>query len=291
MKNKVIAIVGPTASGKTELAKKLIQKFNGEVISVDSRQIYQGLDLGTGKDKSFRQYLIDIKKPEEPFSVVEFQKLARKTLNALVKRGKVPFLVGGTGYYLDAIIHNFEFPKIKPSPSLRHALESKDKEELYQKLAKYDPVSAKRVALNKRRLIRALEIVLQTQKPVPLLSKKKSDFNLLILGIDLPRQKLYRKIDKRVDERLEQGMIQEVRALIRQGVSKEWLRNLGLEYRFITDYLALRYTKEEMIVKLKFAIHAFARRQLTWFRRNKAIHWVKSGEEAEALIKTFFAAW
>lgn len=285
--NKIIAIVGPTASGKTDLAKALVKKFNGEVISVDSRQVYKGLDIGTGKDKGFKQHLIDIRNAGESFSVIDFQKLALASIKNIQKRGKIPFLVGGTGYYLDSILYQIDFPNVKPNIRLRTQLEKGFTQDLYQKLLEADPNSAQRTSKNRRRIIRALEIVLQTKQIIPKIKNPNSRFNFLILGIEIPRKELYRRIDRRVDKRIEQGMIKEVKDLIRTGVSKEWLRSLGLEYRHTVNYLDLKYKKEEMISALKFAIHKYARRQLTWLRRYPTIKWVTNFKEAKEEVKKF----
>ncbi|MBI2588557.1 tRNA (adenosine(37)-N6)-dimethylallyltransferase MiaA [Candidatus Berkelbacteria bacterium] len=285
--DKIIAIVGPTASGKTDLAKALIKKFKGEVISVDSRQVYKGLDIGTAKDKILKQHLIDIKEPQEDFSVVEFQKLALKTIKDIQNRGKFPFLVGGTGYYLDSILYDINFPQVKPNLRLRQKLEKENTEYLYQKLLKIDPKSAQRTAKNRRRIIRALEIVLKTKESIPKIRNPKPRFNFLILEVEIPRKELYRRIDERVDKRIEQGMIKEVKDLIHSGVSQEWLKNLGLEYRYIVDFLDHKYTQEEMLLRLKFASHAFARRQLTWLKRYRKIKWIKTQKQAEAAVNFF----
>lgn len=283
---KLVAIVGPTASGKTDLAKKLVQKFNGEVISVDSRQVYKGLDIGTGKDKSFKQHLIDIKEPQENFSVAEFQKLTLAKIKDIQRRGKLPFLVGGTGYYLDSVLFQTKFPKVKPDLKLRQKLEKWSSGRLQKKLNSLDKTAAQRAGLNKRRLIRALEIVFKTGHVVPILNKK-SRFGFLILGLDLPREELYQRIDKKVEERFKVGIIEEARGLLQKGVAKNWLEGLGLEYRFVVGFLDGKYTQKEMIQGAKSAVHAFARRQLTWTRRYPNIKWIKTQKQAEKEVNFF----
>jgi tRNA dimethylallyltransferase len=278
---KIIAIIGPTASGKTGLAKALYKKYHGRVISVDSRQIYRRLDLGTGKEKSFPQEMIDIKEPGESFSVVEFQGQVLKLIEEIFKAGKIPFLVGGTGFYLDSIIFERQYPKVEPHEKLRKKLDRLSIPDLYKRLKQKDPASAKRIGRHKRRLIRALEIVEKSGQPVPGIGGQNLRHPTLLLGIEVERERLYQRIDGRVDERIRQGMIKEVRDLVRNGISKDWLRNLGLEYRYIIDYLDLKYTKAEMIEKLKFAIHKFARRQITWFRRYPEIIWLKLEDYSE----------
>lgn len=320
-KIRLIVLVGPTASGKTGWAKKLIKKFPLEVISADSRQVYKGLDLGSGKDKSFQQYLIDIVPPQTYFTVAEWQKLAQEKISEISQKDKIPLVVGGTGLYVDALVEGFQFPKtdLKLQKDIRHNLISFTTDELVKILTVLDPEAIKKIDLkNPRRIIRAIEIALLSSRSYTK-QKEKPPYNILILGIDLPRKELYQKIDQRVDERMNEGMLEEVEGLIKKGVSKKWLKSLGLEYRFLTQYLEGERSAENLektIQKLKFAIHAFARRQLTWFRRNEAprqrrdifssygraksaevpqngtkedknIIWVKNYNQAEKKIKKF----
>ena len=295
---KLIAIVGPTASGKTGLAEFLYQKFDGLVISVDSRQIYKKLDIGTGKDKSFPQEMIDILLPGEDFSVVDFQGHVLKIIDKAHSQEKVPFLVGGTGFYLDSVIFKREYPKVAPNEKLRSQLNKKSIAELFEMLCKKDLASAQRTGKNKRRILRALEIIEQTGKAVPIFQNNALRFPTLMIGIMIDNTLLYQRIDERVDERIKEGMIAEVRDLIQSGVSKLWLKNLGLEYRFITEYLEAETTKDEMIQKLKFAIHSYARRQMTWWKRYPEVKWLelknftkreklKMYQEAEKIIENF----
>lgn len=282
---KLIAIVGPTASGKTDLAIFLAKKLKGELISADSRQVYCGLDIGTGKDKSYPQHLIDICEPKKIYSVAEFQPAAYKIIEDIFFRGKIPILVGGTGLYLDAVLQGYQFPK--EDKHLRAKLEKKTMEEIIKELKKVDPISVEKNIGNHRRLVRALEVYLLNKRPLSEYKKKQPNFSYLTVGIDLDRNKLYQNIDERVDRRIRQGMIEEVKNLLKNGLSHERLQQFGLEYRFIDRYLQGVYSKEEMIQKLKFAIHDFARRQLTWFRKNKGIKWVKNNQEAEKLVRIF----
>jgi len=286
---KLIVIAGPTASGKTNLAKNLIQKFNGEVISADSRQVYQDLDIGTGKDKSFPQYLIDIKKPGEKFTVADFQKEAQKAVKAIYKKKKIPFIVGGTGFYIDAFLKGKCLAPPPKNLKLRKKLERLSNKKLWEKLKKLDPKAANQIDQNnKRRLVRALEVCLTTGKPFSSFGQKNPPpFQVLYLVIDLPREVLYKKIDKRLLKRLKEGMIEEVENLLKQGVSRDWLKSLGLEYRYISEYLEGKYSKEEMMEKLKYAIHSYARRQMTWFRKNKKAIFIQKKKEAEKLIHQF----
>ena len=282
---KIVVIIGPTASGKSDLAKSLIGKFNGTAISADSRQIYRGMDIGTGKDKSFFQYMIDIRDPDEDYSVAEFQLESNKLIDKIISEGKIPFVVGGTGLYINALIYGFQFPKT--DKKLREKIENYSTEKLLKELSKFDPVSAEKNKDNHRRLARALESYLVNARPLSKYKKKKPNFEYIMLGIDMPREELYKRIDARVDSRIKEGMIKEVENILDKGIPHERLQRFGLEYRYIDDYLQGKLEKEEMIQKLKFKIHAFARRQLTWFRKNKEIMWARSKRQCEKLINEF----
>lgn len=298
MKTPLIVILGPTASGKTSLAIDLARKFRGEIICADSRSVYKKLDLGTAKPSEEEQklvphHLLDIVKPEEHFSVAEFKKLAEEKIADIWSRGKIPFLVGGSGLYIDSVIYGYDIPEVAPDQKLRDKLEKLSTEELFKNILEKDPEFSKKVDKNnKRRLIRALEVMEKTgQKFSKLRKKNPPKYNLLILGIDLPREELYQKIDARVDSRVKAGMIEEVRDLIEKDkIDMTWLDDLGLEYRYLTRYILGRMTKEDAIQELKFAIHNFVRRQMTWFRKNKKIQWIKSKEQAEKQIKSFLAS-
>ena len=292
---KLIAIIGPTASGKTDFSKILSKEFNGEVISVDSRQVYRNMDIGTGKDKTFFQHMIDIRDPNEDYSVAEYQKETYRIIDEVFSRNKTPFLVGGTGLYINAVLYGYQFPKT--DSKLRTKIEILNINELIQELKKYDPISAEKNKSNHRRLARALESYLYNSRPLSKYKKKKPNFKYLIVGIDIPRDQLYKKIDKRVDDRINAGMIEEVKNLLKKGVSYERLQRFGLEYRYISEYLSSinnltsgidkEKLKQDMIQKLKYKIHDFARRQLTWFRKNKEIVWINSIKEAKSLVNSF----
>ncbi|EKD56863.1 MAG: tRNA delta(2)-isopentenylpyrophosphate transferase [uncultured bacterium] len=304
---KIVVILGPTASGKTDLVKKLITKYNGEVISADSRQIFKYMDIGTGKDKSFFQHMIDIREPNEEYSVAEYQKEVYKIIYDIFSRGKTPFLVGGSMLYIDAVLEGFEFPC--ESRELRDEIEKETTVKIYNKLNKIDPISAEKNKLNRRRLIRALEVYLLNSRSQSEYRKIKPNFEYLLIGIDVPRQELYQRIDDRVDARINEGMIEEVENLLKMGVTHKRLQSFGLEYRYISEYLKtkneklktttqnlklnteLEKIKQETIQKLKYKIHAFARRQLTWWRRNKNINWISSQSDgwrkAEKLISKY----
>jgi len=332
MENKIIVILGPNASGKSELAVKLAKKFNGEIISADSRQVYKGLDIGSGKvprdrpisfEKDSSEYLyrgiphhlLDVASPKRVFTVAQYQKLAKKALKDILKRGKIPIICGGTGFYIDALIYDYQFPKVPPQPKLRKELEKKTTEELFAQLQKLDPERAKNIDRhNKRRLVRAIEIILITNKPVPLLNNirvnpriypRQSAYGVLKIGIKKSPEELKKLIKKRLLKRLKMGLIDEVRRLhYQQGLSWQRLDDLGLEYRYVSRYLRqqaqinadpeaeparygasptqtdaekkkiLKKLEQEMIETLNREIYRYAKRQMTWFKRDKEIYWI-----------------
>jgi len=290
--NKLVVIVGPNASGKSDLAVKLAKKFNGEVVSADSRQVYKGMDIGTGKItkeemQGVPHYLLDIASPKRRFSVVQYQKKAIEAIKKIQRKGKLPILCGGTGFYVQAVVDGLVFPKVKPDWRFRKKLEQKSAKELYEYLKKLDPERAKTIEKdNKRRLIRAIEIVLKTGKPVPKLQKQKL-FDILMIGIKRDKKELKERIRKRLLKRLKQGMIEEVKKLKESGLSWKRLEEFGLEYRWIARYLQGKIDYEEMVKKLQKDIEDFAKRQLTWFKRDKRIHWIKSFKEAKELVEEF----
>lgn len=282
---KVLVIVGPTASGKTDLSIKLAKKFNGEIISADSRQVYKGMDLGTGKItkeemEGIPHYLLDVANPKRTFTVSQYRKKANKALKKIFKKNKLPIIVGGTGFYIESIIDNPSIPKVKPDKRLRRKLEKETTENLYKRLKKLDPERANDIdQYNRRRLIRALEIVLKTKQPVPKITKQKPDFEVTMIGIKRDIEELEDLIYKRLIKRLDQGMIDEVKKLHRKGVSYKRLEDFGLEYKYIAQYLQKKITKEEMIEKLTSEIKKYAKRQMTWFKRDKRIQWIDSNKK------------
>src|SRR6056297_4222669 len=216
MINKLVVILGPNAAGKSNLAVKLAQKFDGEIVSADSRQIYRGLDIRSGKiskknKKGISHYLLDIADPKEKFTVAEYKDLALKRIKEIQKKERLPFLVGGTGFYIQAVVDGIFFPRVEPDWELRDKLEKVDKEQLFKKLKDLDPRRAQNIDKNnKRRLIRALEINIKTGKPVPPLSKDQPDFDVLEIGIKRKKEELKERIEERLYKRLKQGMIEEV---------------------------------------------------------------------------------
>ena len=290
--NKLLVIVGPNASGKSDLAVKLAKKFNGEVLSADSRQVYKGMNIGTGKItkeemQGIPHHLLDVASPKRRFSVAQFQKKAIETIKKIQKKRKLPILCGGTGFYIQSVVDGIVIPKVKPDWALRKKLEKKTCEQLYQQLKKLDPQRAKTIdKKNKRRLIRAIEIVLKTKKRIPPL-KKKVMFDALIIGIKRDKEELKKRIRKRLLKRLKEGMIEEVKSLHKSGVSWKRLEELGLEYRYIAFYLQGKLNYKEMVTQLQKAIENYAKRQMTWFKKDKRILWVTTYKEAEKLVKKF----
>lgn len=291
-KPKIVVILGPTATGKSDFAVDIAKKINGEIISADSRQIYVGLNIGSGKVprdkarskelvassylyKGVPHHLLDIANPKRVFTVAQFKKLADKKIEEIIRRKKIPIIVGGTGFYIDAILNDFILPKVKPNQKLRKKLVKLSTEELFKKLKKLDPNRAKKIdSKNPVRLIRAIEII-QTMGKVPKL-KTKQKYNALVLGLDFPDDELKRKIEERLIMRFKkQKMLDEAQKLHSQGLSWKRMEQLGLEYRYMALYLQRKITKREMIEKLNSEIWKYVKRQRTWFKRNKNIFWVK----------------
>jgi len=293
-KKKLIAVIGPTASGKSDLAVKLAKKFNGEVISADSRQVYKGMDIGTGKitkkeTKGVPHHLLDVASPKRQFTVSKYKKQAMKAIVNTYKKNKIPILCGGTGFYIQAVTEGVNIPKVKPDYELRRKLKKLSTFELFNKLKKLDPRRAKEIdGNNRRRLIRALEINIKTQQPVPGV-KKEPDFDVLYLGIKKPLSELKKLIKKRLLSRIRKGMIAEVKRLRKSGLSWKRLEGFGLEYKYIARYLQGKLKKSEMIEKLQTEIVRFAKRQLTWFKKypGEKVHWIKNYTQAEKLVKKF----
>ena len=288
---KIIVILGPTSSGKTDLSIKLAKKFNGEVISADSRQVYKGMDIGTGKItkkemEGIPHYLLDVVSPNSKFSVAQYQKLALKNINQICKRNKIPFLVGGSPFYIYSVLEAWTFPKLNPDWDLRKKLEKKSCEDLSNILKKIDSERFKNIDKNnKRRLVRAIEIAKKLGK-VPLL-KKEIQFNPLIIGIKKPKEEIKELIKKRLQKRLKQGMIEEIKSLKEKRVSWKRLESFGLEYKWIALYLQKKIDHSEMVYFLQKNIEHFAKRQMTWFKRDKNIKWITSYEEAKNLLEDF----
>jgi len=305
-KNKIIVVLGTTASGKTKLGVDLARKFNGEIISADSRQVYRGMDVGTGKDldeyKNIPYHLIDVVNPNTKFSLAKYQKLAFGAIDDILKRGKTPIIVGGTGLYLQAVVDNYNLSGARPDKELREKLEEKSAGELFLELKKINSKFAERLneseRKNRRRLIRYIEIMQDkgaekkgVSHPIGC-ETPKAKYDFLLLGLTWPRETLKERIYKRLMERLEkENMVGEVKELHKDGVSWKRLESFGLEYKYISLYLQGKLDYEEMVEKLNIAIRQFAKKQMTWFRRwekqGRKINWVKDGEEAEKLVREF----
>ena len=290
-KPKLIAITGPTAAGKTSLSIKLAKKFNGEVVSADSRQVYKDMDLGTGKvtpeeAQGVPHHLIDVVEPQEDFNVVHFQELAYEAIDEILNKNKLPLFVGGSPFYLYSVVDGYVFPGVEPKPELRERLQEKPAEEVYRKLKKLDPERAEELEKNnKRRVIRSIEIARELGEVPDLENKPRYD--CLLLGIKHSREKLKERIAERLEKRFNKGMIEEVKNLHEQGVSWEQLEEFGLEYRWIARFLQDKIDKGEMKESLQKDIEHFSKNQMTWFKKDDRIHWVEDKKEAEKIIKDF----
>lgn len=286
-KPKIIVILGQTATGKSDFAVEVARQFGGEVVSADSRQVYKGMDLGTGKvtKKEMRgipHYMLDIVSPRnKTFSASDFQKLASKKIDEIIKKGKVPIICGGTGFYLDAIVNGNIFPEVPPNKKLRKELYSKSTIALFEYLQKIDPRRAKDIdPKNKVRLIRAIEIAKALGK-VPKINKNDSLFDVIKIGLIFPNEELKQRIYTRLIKRMELGMLKEMENLHKSGVSWKKMESFGLEYRYSAFYLQGKINKEEMVEKLFSQIWHFAKRQNTWFKRDKNIIWINPSKKAD----------
>ncbi|MDD2677907.1 MAG: tRNA (adenosine(37)-N6)-dimethylallyltransferase MiaA [Candidatus Paceibacterota bacterium] len=302
--NKLVVILGPTASGKSDLAIKLAKLFKGEIVSADSRQVYQGMDIGTGKvprdqntkykmqntgyySQGVPHYLLDVASPKEYFSAAQYQKLAVKAIKDIQRRNKLPILCGGTGLYISSVIEGWQFPEVPPDKKLRKKLAALPSKKLYLQLKKLSPERAKNIDRNnRRRLIRALEIAL-TAKSIPPLLKKPPDWDILILGVKKDKETLKALIKKRLNKRLKEGMIEEIKNLKKQKISSKRLFDFGLEYRWINEYLENRITLPEMEKGLYQEIVKFSKRQMTWFKKIKNVYWIRNNKEAIKRTKIF----
>lgn len=276
-----MVIVGPTASGKSDLAVRLAKKFNGEIISADSRQVYKGLDIGTGKItkremKGIPHYLLDVANPKKQFSVSEYKKLTSDNIRYIVSYGKLPIVIGGTGFYIDTLTGRVNFPDVGPNQKLRERLDKKSTGELFEILKTKDPKRAQSIdSHNKVRLVRALEIIESLGHVPPRQPAGSTSFDFIYIG--LKPSNLDDRIYKRLLKRLN-GMIREGKKLYTQGLSYKRMYELGLEYRHISMYLQNKISKQEMVDQLYTATRHYAKRQMTWFKRNKDIKWFEPTE-------------
>lgn len=287
-KSPLVIIAGPTAVGKTSISIDLAKILNGEIISADSMQIYRYMDIGTAKVtkaemSGVNHYLIDEINPDENFTVSDFQFKANECITSILSKGKVPIVVGGTGLYINSLVYDLDFTQAISNWRLRNKYQKKAEEygnqSIYEELKKIDMESANRIHINDtKRIIRALEIYHETGKPMSYFYKdfrKENDkYNIIFIGLTMDRNKLYERINKRVDNMIETGLIEEVRKLLNVGYNEKLISMQGLGYKEIINYIKGEYTFDEAIEVLKRDSRRFAKRQLTWFRRNEKIEWI-----------------
>lgn len=287
-KIKLIVVLGATSTGKSDLAVEIAKVVSGEIISADSRQVYKGLDIGSGKItgdemKGVPHYMLDIVEPNEIFTVAQFQEQTKEIIKEISGRGKIPILCGGTGFYIQSIIDDMNMPSVAPNTTLRNELEKFGTEELFKQLSEIDPRRAKTIDKNnKRYLIRALEIT-DEAGVIPRVSIK-TPYNLLLIGLNLPDKILKDRIYKRLIKRLEEGMVDEILGLINKGIKIDRLYELGLEYRYVTEYVVGKRSYDDMVQTLYTKICQFAKRQRTWFKKEKRIIWFDPLEEKKAIF-------
>lgn len=283
---KILVIVGPTASGKSQLAWKLAKKYNGEIISADSRQVYLGMDIGTGKEKS-PQHLVDVASPTRDYNVSHFVRDAKKAIADITARGKLPIIVGGTGFWIDALVYDWKLPDVKPDSKLRARLEKLPVEKLFVRLQRLDPQRARTIdRQNSRRLMRALEIAQSgTPSHPPPYRKGEVQEGVFWFGIKIPQPELDHRIMKRLKQWLEQGLVEEVRKLHARGVSWKRIDQLGLDYRTVARYVRGEIDYDTMVEQTYRAIRRYSKRQMTWFKRNRAINWIAAPSEVASQLR------
>ena len=296
MQKPIPVILGPTACGKTEIAVKIAHHFDGEIISADSRQVYKGMDIGTGKDlESYRMegkpipyHLIDIVEPGYEYNIFEFQQDASRVITDITTRGKLPVICGGSGLYLETILFHYQMPELPPDSVLEQELASMEMEALSDRLRSLRVPHNTTDLTDRKRLIKAIRIGLLEKQPDPR-ERTFDPSRFLVFGINPGRETVRQRITARLHHRLENGMIEEVNTLITQGVSKDTLKFYGLEYKYITLFLEGLLEYDEMVQQLNIKIHQFAKRQMTWFRRMQkkgvTIHWVDQNALDEMLKK------
>ena len=295
-KPKVIVICGPTASGKTALSIELAKKINGEIVSADSMQIYKDMDIGTAKPTSeemqgIKHYLLDFVSPNERYSVADFKKEAKKAINEIINKGKTPIVVGGTGLYVDSLIYEIEYKEIEFDEQYRAKLEKiaeqEGLEKLYKKAIEIDSLAMEKISPNdKKRIMRVLEIYHATGKnktEQEKESRREPDFDYKVFAIDMDRQVLYNRINLRVDIMLENGLIEEVKTL-KEKYNKFPTAMQGLGYKEVVEYLENKITYQEMVEKIKQETRRYAKRQLTWFRKNKQTIWIDAYKSMEERV-------
>ncbi len=303
---KLVVVLGPTGAGKTSLSIDLARRFNGEIISADSRQIYKKMDIGTAKVpgrwgkhaqtkesvflyEKIPHYLVDFIDPGQDFTLAQFKESAVKRAYEISQRGCLPLLVGGTGLYIHAVVDNLLIPAVPPNKKLRSSLEQKTNEQLVSLLQKLDPMIVKTVDhKNQRRLIRALEVCIWTGRPFSEQQKKGEPFfNALQLGLNVPRPELHRNIDQRAEQMMKDGLLEEVRALVKQRYGWHLPAMSGTGYRQFAEYFAGKIDLGTVVEILKRDTRRYARRQMTWFGRDERIKWIKDNREAFELMEKF----
>ena len=297
---QLITILGPTASGKTTFAAALAEKLDTEIISADSRQVYRSMDIGTGKDltdywvngKAIPYHLIDICEPGEKYNVFKYQHDFYRCYDPIRKKGKLPILCGGTGMYIEAVLKGYKLLDVPQNPALRESLKDKSLAELEQILAGYKTLHNKTDVDSAQRAIRAIEIEEYYKHEAPQ-ANEYEPLNSLIIGIDIDRDLRREKISQRLRNRLDEGMVEEVRKLLDSGIKPDDLIYYGLEYKFLTLYLIGQLSYDDMVARLEIAIHQFAKRQMTWFRgmekRGSHIHWLDATLPTETKIEKTLA--
>ena len=301
----MITILGPTACGKTALATALAARLDGEIISADSRQVYRRMDIGPGKDladyrvdgKQIPYHLIDICEPGTKYNLFEYQRDFLQAYADIVARGRRPILCGGTGLYLEAVIRGYHLSPVPQNETLRRQLEEKSMDELTAMLRNLKEQSGSAMhnttdVDSKQRAIRAIEIEMHNlEQPMP--EREAPAVDSLIVGLDVPREVRRERITRRLKDRLEQGMVEEIRALLDSGIPAEDLMYYGLEYRYVTEFVLGVTSYEQMFARLEIAIHQFAKRQMTWFRgmerRGCVIHWIDAMQPLETMVQAVLA--
>jgi len=287
--NKLLVILGPTASGKSDLAVKVAKLFNGEIISADSRQIYKEMNIGTAKpakDK-IRYHLLDIIEPDKHFSAAQYKKLAYKTIKDIHNKNKLPILCGGTGLYISSVIENWQFPKIPPQERLRKKLEEKSVEQLFEIYQKLDPKGANSIdKRNKRRLIRAIEVCKANNKPFwQQRRKNKPPFKVLLIGMKLPKEELKKRITKRTKKMIEMNLKTEVKTLVKK---YGWIFSFQtIGYQEWKQYFNNKINEKEVQNLIELHTIQYSKRQMTWFKKMKNVQWIKNPEQAIKLTELF----
>ncbi len=299
----LVAVVGPTAVGKSSLALKLAQRFNGEIISADSRQVYRYMDIGTAKPDFYERslvphHLIDIIDPDEPFSLAQYRELATTAIQSVQQRNAVPFLVGGTGLYVKAVLEGWQTPAVSPDPQFRYNMEEKAKQKggpegLYRELTAIDPMAAEKIdPRNVRRVIRALEVINRTGRLFSQAgARQKPPYAAYTIGLTAERRRLYEIADRRVNDMMVRGLVDEVERLVTMGYGYQLPSMSGIGYRQIGQYLRGELTLEQAVEKVKTATHRFIRHQYAWFRlSDETIHWYSIEDANDDTIMEHLAA-